>query len=342
MASARRKGASRRSSDRETQDRPARRGGGRASRSSVRRPSSSGPPAGLMIAGVVLGVGVLGWAFMSGQGAASGATMIFAAEKAFANGMSTNDVESKLRLAEEDSGLSVEERNRIAKLREQLKERDAQSALDLHNNVGTEYAQTKLRNYVDRYLSEEVEAPKARVFLERAEVFRDRWPEHPELDWVGRQERRLASVADLSKPPTWEDVAWKAEALTWAKPRDYALAFAAIDDFVAEHADEEEKVIAGNRKKAMIADRAEYHVDRMLQAEFELKENKDEGAAIHWLVHGVIGMGDATMSDEAAEALLKMPSCDAYLRGYRSNQALVFERLLQNGKVAAYIEANEI
>ena len=337
MASARRKGATRRGNDSES------RGSSRRSapRSSVRRPSSSGPPTGLIIAGIFLGLGVLGWAFMSGP-KSTGANHILAAEKAFADGMSSTDVNKKLGLAEQDSGLSVEDRNRIAVLRDRLTERDKKTALDLHNNVGTVYAQKKLRNYADKYLSGEVDPAKARVFMERAALFHERWPDHYETDWVERQERRFSAVVDMSKPPTWEDVAWQAEALTYAKPRDYERAFEAIDAYVATCTDDDEKTIARNLKVRMEGEREEYHVDRMLQAEFELKKNKDEGTAIHWLVHGVIGMGDQAMSDEAAEALLKMPSCAAYLRGYRTNQPLVFERLEKNAIVASYIKANDV
>ncbi len=45
------------------------------------------------------------------------------------------------------------------------------------------------------------------------------------------------------------------------------------------------------------------------------------------MVWGAIGTGDEGMSNEAATYLLKMPSCDAYLRGYKNSQPLVFERL---------------
>jgi hypothetical protein len=308
-----------------------------------RERSSGGPPPGLIIAGILLGLGIVGWAFMQGANKASTAgNMIFAAEKALSQGMSSTDIEKKLRLAEEDSSISAEQRLRINQLRADLKVRDAQTALDLHNNVGTEYVQKKLRNYTSKYLEGEPDPPKARVFLERAKVFHERWPEHPEMDWVLRQERRFAAVADLSKPPNYADVAWKAESLTYAKPRDYTLAFQALDAFIAGAADDEDKLMGTNLKSRMVAERAEYHEDRMLQAEFEYRENKDEGTAVHWLVHGVIGMGDASMANEAADFLVKMPSAAEYLRGYRSKQPMVFERLIQNPIVKAYAAENGI
>ena len=187
--------------------------------------------------GIFLGLGVLAWAFMSGP-SEDGMNHILAAEKAYAQSMSTTDIEAKLRIAETDKSLSVEGRSRITDLRNKLAERDKKNALDRHNSVGTTFAQKKLRNYVDRYLAEDVDPPKARVFMDRAAEFKQRWPEHPERDWVERQERRFTTVVDMSLPPTWEDVSWKAESLTYAKPRDYQQAFAAIDAYLATCTDD--------------------------------------------------------------------------------------------------------
>jgi len=305
----------------------------------IRRPArSSGPPVGLIIAGIFLGLGVLGWAFMSGVNKPNSATtMIAAAEKAYAQGFGSTDVETKLRLAEADSSMSAEQRVQIKDLRQRLKVRDAEVALATHNILGTTYMQKKLKNYSDRYLTGKPDKPKARVFLQRCVVFKQRWPEHPEMDWVERQERRFAGFVSLSDAPTFEDVAWEAEALTYAKPRDYKMAFDALDSFMAT-ASGDDKTLAANLKKTMEADRKEYHEDRMLQAEYELKENTDEAAAVQWLVWGVIGMGDQDMSDEAAKYLLNMPSVDAYLRGYRTKQPLVFERLKTYPMIKAQID----
>lgn len=305
----------------------------------VRRPArSSGPPVGLIIAGIFLGVAALGWMFMSGVNKPNSATtMIAAAEKAYAQGMGRTDVETKLRLAEADPSMSAEQRVQVKDLRERLKVRDAEVALATHNMLGTTYLQKKLKNYSDKYLSGKPDKPKARVFLQRCKVFKQRWPEHPEMDWVKRQEARFAGFVNLNDPPTFEDVAWEAEALTYAKPRDYTKAFEALDKFIAT-ASAEDRTLAENLKKKMEADRKEYHEDRMLQAKYELETNKDEAAAVQWLVWGVIGMGDEAMSDEAATYLLKMPNCDAFLRGYRSKQPLVFERLEQYPKIKARID----
>ena len=65
----------------------------------------------------------------------------------------------------------------------------------------------------------------------------------------------------------------------------------------------------------------------MVQAKRMFEYENDEQKAISRLVWGVIGTGDEAMSNEAATYLLKMPSCDAYLRGYKKSQPLVFERL---------------
>ncbi|MDF1800781.1 MAG: hypothetical protein P1V81_16520 [Planctomycetota bacterium] len=330
MASARRKTSARRTEEPAPARRP------------VRRPSSGGPPTGLIIAGLLVGLAVLGWAFMSSTNKGSSAsTMIFAAEKALADGMSSNDVNTKLKKAEADSGVTAEQRIRINELRALLKERDKQTALDVHNSVGTVFVEKKLRNYSQKYLEGDPEPAKARVFLERCKEFHERWPEHQETDWVERQERRFKTIVDLSQPPTLADVTWKAEALTYAKPRDYTMAFRALDSFIAG-ASAEDKLVASNYKLKLQGERDEYHVDRMLQAQFEFETNNDEGKAIAWLVHGVIGAGDQAMSDEAADYLLKMPSAAEYLRGYKSKQPLVFERLLEHPAVKAFAADNDI
>ena len=291
----------------------------------------------LIIGGILLAIAIGAWAFMSGVNATSGATtMIAAAEKSYSDGMGSTEVERKLRMAEADPDMTAEESLQVKDLRARLKVRDAEVALAAHNLVGTTYLQKKLKNYADKYLSGSPEKPKARVFLQRCELFKQRWPEHPEMDWVDRQERRFAGFVSLADAPSFADVAWEAEALTYAKPRDYTQAFEAIDRFVRT-ASPDDKTLAGNLKKKMEADRSEYHIDRMLQAKFELEENQDEAAAMHWLVWGVVGMGDQAMSDEAADYLVKMPNADAYLRGYRTNQPLVFERLSQYPKLKARI-----
>jgi len=293
----------------------------------------------LIIGGLLVAIAIGAWAFMSGVNAPNSATtMIAAAEKAYAQGMGSTDIEKKLRSAEADPSMSAEESLQIKDLRARLKVREAEVALAAHNLVGTTYLQKKLKNYADKYLTGTPDKSKARVFLQRCQVFKQRWPEHPEMDWVERQERRFAGFVNLTDPPSFADVTWEAEALTYSKPRDYTLAFRALDKFAAS-ATGADKTLVANLKKTMEADRAEYHMDRMLQAKFELEENKDEAAAMQWLVWGVIGMGDQAMSDEAAEYLLKMPNADAYLRGYRTNQPLVFERMLEYPSLKAHIQS---
>lgn len=306
----------------------------------VRRPSSSsGPPVLLIVLGIFALIGFLGFIFVDGVNKPNTAsTMIFAAEKAFANGMGSIDVETKIHMAEADTNITAEERLQIKGLRERLKVRDVEIALVTKNLIGSTYLQKKLKNYSERYLSGSPEKPKARVFLKRCEYFKKRWPQHPELDWVQRQVTRFSGFVNLSEPPTFDDVIWEADTETRSKPRDYTRAFEAFDSFLKTASSEERTLITNIRKK-MEVERQEYHEDRMKQAEFEFDKNKNEALAVQWLVWGVIGMGDQVMSDEAATYLLKMPNADAFFRGYRSKQPLVFERLGQYPLIKARLDA---
>ena len=292
----------------------------------VRRPQSSGPPTFVLVGGLLLGVAGLYFVFIQDVNRTDTDAMLGAAVREFENGASAEQIEVRLRAAENDSSVSAAELSAIRKLRDKVKERDEAAALAEHNQIGNEYLERKLRNYVDTYLTGDPETAKVRVFLERADVFMKRWPEHPERDWVKRERERFRGAIDFNAPLTYQDIAWQAEVLTRSKPRDYATAFAAIEDFEKTAGDKDLQRTKALRAD-LTADRAEKHEENMVQAKRMFEYENDEQKAISRLVWGVIGTGDEAMSNEAATYLLKMPSCDAYLRGYKKSQPLVFERI---------------
>ena len=149
------------------------------------------------------------------------------------------------------------------------------------------------------------------------------------MDWVKRERDRFKGAVDLSAPLTFEDVAWEVEILTRAKPRDYTEALAALDELITT-ANDDDKKRAKILRAEVLVDRAEMHEENMVQAKRMFEYENDETKSISRLVWGVIGTGDETMSNEAASYLLKMPNCDAFLRGYRTTQPLVFERLAEH------------
>lgn len=303
---------------------------------SQRRPSSSGPPTIVLVGGLLLAIAAGAFAFMSGVNSTSNAdVMIYAAESAFSEGMGSTDVNKKLAMAESDPSLTAEQSIQIARLRERLKVRDVETTKIAHNTIGTVFLQKKLKKYSDKHLSGSPDKPKARVFLQRARAFRERWPEHPELDWVSRQETRFADFVKLSDPPSFADVRWEAETLTYSKPRDYSLAFDALDGFIAG-ASSDDATLARNYRETLESARNEYHADRMLEAKSQFEDQNNEAGAVTWLVWSAIGIGDEAMSNEAAEFLVKLPSVDAFLRGYRTRQPLVHERILQHPILKAH------
>ena len=230
--------------------------------------------------------------------------------------------------------LTNSQRERVAAIRRQVAERGSRAELDRHNNRGTEWMDVYLKRYETRWLQGAPEPAKVRVFLERCREFRRRWPLHPELDWVERHEGRLAGLADLSAPPTWEDIDWKVWLITESAPRNYREAFALLDEYVQRPGASEVEAAQALRAKLVEA-RAEYHRDRLLQAEYEY-EKEQTAKAVWWLVHSVIWLGDPDMENEAAQYLVKMPDLVEHLRGYEDKYPEKYEALLRNPVVAAY------
>ncbi|MFT4709164.1 MAG: hypothetical protein ACI8Q9_000282 [Planctomycetota bacterium] len=306
-------------------------------RASVRRPSSSGPPVIVIIVGGLVLVGALLYGFMAGAGSSAGAqTYIDAAQRGLTKGDTTGSANKKLLLAEKDPSLTKEHVAQIEALREQFKVIDADILLQASNAVGTKYFQEKLVKYADKHLSGEPGHPEARVFVERSQEFRNRWPSHPEMDWVDRNVGRFASFVDLSKPPTWADMGWKLERLVHGTPKDYAQAFKAMDEFVLTASDTD-KMLAKNRRGVMVEERATYFLDRMQQARYEL-ENGNKSESMRLLIYGIIYSGDSALESEAAGYLLKQANVTGVLKGYRQSRPLIWDRLKMNPQVAGYIE----
>ncbi len=305
--------------------------------SRVRRTSSSGPPVIVIILGGLLVVGALGWGFMSGANAGGSArSNIDAARRVMEKGDSLPSVEIKLGLALADGNITKAERAEIEEVRKELNIRQADMLENERNMVGTKYLDKKLKKYADKHLTGDPSHPQARVFMERCKIFRERWPTHPEMDWVDRNERRFASLVDLRVPPTWEDLSWKLDRLVLGQPKEYDKAFEALDQFDLT-ASGGDKTLAKNRRVVMIEERAAYHLDRMKQARFELETNEDRAACVQLLVYAIAYMGDDAMAAEAADYLLAMDNAAGHLRGYRNEWPLLWEEVVVQPSIAEYI-----
>jgi hypothetical protein len=308
-------------------------------RSSVRRPSSSGPPTIVVILGGLVVLGALLYGFKSGASGGAGAdTNIAAAKRVMSKGDSLESVETKLRIAAADPDLTTEQAQEIATIRAELVILQAEIMLKAHNMVGTKYLSKKMIKYADKNLAGDPDHAIARVFMERCVIFRERWPEHPDMDWVDRNEARFASTVDLGVPPTWSDLSWKLDRLVLGSPKEYGDAFEAVDSFITTGS-ESDKTLAQNRRKLMLDERAAYFEDRMKQAAFELDTNSDKAECVRLLVDGIVYMGDPAMASEAAKYLLNMDNAVGHLRGYRNDRPLIWGSLSAQPSIAALIQS---
>jgi hypothetical protein len=243
--------------------------------------------------------------------------------------------EAELDRVPADAELSASMHAEYAALRLRISAGYAQGEERVHNQAGTEYLETQLKKFERQRLQGQPAPERVRVFLKRCRHFRDTWPTHPDLGWVTRHETRFKRFVDLSVPPTFQDVAYEVKTMTWAKPRDYALAFALIDDFLATVGGDE-RAQTLELMDRLTAEREEYFLDRMLQAKYEW-ENGRTGPAVAWLVSLITRVGDREMEDKAAAEMVRLPGIDGWLRGYKSNQPEKFRALMRNRIVASKV-----
>jgi hypothetical protein len=221
-----------------------------------------------------------------------------------------------------------------------IAEHRSDAELRVHNVEGTKWMETQLKRFVDERLQGDPKPERVRVFLMRCKEFRERWPGHPEMDWVDRYEERFSSFVDLSAAPTFADVEYEVQTLTWAMPRNYRKAFAVLDAFLADASPED-------REKALaIVDRLrteqqEYFTDRRLQARY-LWEKEKQGEAVAWVVELIVGLEDAGMIQEAADELVRMPAIEEWLRGYASDYPEKFARLAAHPTVGEFVQRHGI
>jgi hypothetical protein len=232
-----------------------------------------------------------------------------------------------------------EENRRANELRSRLGELRRQLEIDSSNRLGDKYFDVKLERYEKKWLAGTPSAPKIRLFLERCREFRERWPEHPRLDWVDRNEARFRGHVDLSTPRTWDDVTWELNYLVDQPTRNYALAVRLVDAFL-DHADGEELVAAKERRDELVSERAAYFEELMTEARRAFDEKDDVAQAVWHLVHGTIWIGDPNLADRAASTLVKIPDLADHLRGYAREHPDRLELLLENARVRAYADAN--
>jgi len=235
---------------------------------------------------------------------------------------------------------SPELKEKVAELRAKVKETQRSSFLAESNMKGTEWMDDNLKGYVAKYLQgDRATRASARFFIKRCDEFRDKWPKHPELDWVARYRSRYAKLADLNSPSQFSDLEWEVKRLTAGKPRDYTRVFRGIAAFIAQ-ADEADKTAAQALEQDQTVEREAYFLDRMQESRYQWQK-KQYGQAVEWLVQIVVKIGDPSMEEQAIDAFLKMQSDDGeplserYLASYKKNRPEQFEILMSHEKMRA-------
>lgn len=229
----------------------------------------------------------------------------------------------------EDQKLTEAQRERIRVLRARITETRGDAGVDAHNRVGNQYMNTLLEKYEENHLQGKPEPAQIRLFLERCKYFRERWPSHPDLPWVTRQETRFEGAVDLTSPKTLADIQWEMRGLIKKSPRKYDEAFALLDEFMPRATSLEAEEVAEMRA-TMITEREEYALDRLQQAKYELERNDDAGKCVWWLVNSVCYLGELEMENDAANRLVRMPELKEHLEGYRDFSPDIFEDLMEN------------
>jgi hypothetical protein len=235
----------------------------------------------------------------------------------------------------DDIQLEAAFQKQIDDLREEIATNIEEIALADHNMRGNEWLQTQLKTFESQRLAGKAEAPKIRVFLKRCDEFEGRYPQHPDIGWVRRMRERYAGAVDLSAPPTFEDIEFEIETLTWADPRDFKQAFQILDAYI-ETAGGDDRANALKLYDKKLKHRDEWFEDKLQQARWEY-EREDLAKSLAWLIRIILFTGDEVMAETAAQELIKFPDLVPRLRGYRRHSPEKYERLVQQPTVGRYV-----
>jgi len=292
----------------------------------------------LVVAG--LGVWLAGKILVQGPNPDMEAMTFYRRAVGFLERNETGSAEQALNDIPDESALSPEMKVQVAALRERVEAARAESQLTLHNMSGEPYLETQLKRFERDYLQGQPDLPAVRVFLERAQEFKRRWPKHAGIAWVERMEQRFRGAVDLTQPPTFEDVAFKVKTLTWADPRDFKQALALLEGFAADAGPEDRaKALALFEEKKQ--ERADWFKDKMLQARYEYERGRP-GTAVEWLRRLIVYTGDEDMANQAARELVLIEDVEALLRGYKSRDEQEFAELAKNPIIAKFIKEKGI
>ena len=331
--SAGRKGKSHSSSSAASRSAPSRRRAAGRSNNSL--------PSGVIVGIILLVVGLGAFFFTrqieKGNSVANAANAQFHLRKAeeMMDALNTDVAKDHLDKLDEAS-LSAEERVRFNAVEKRLNTEFAKIEAEKEEAAGLKWFVPNLEEYEKYYLAGTPEMARVRLFLERCDEFRKRWPNHPKLSWVERQERRFKGLSELDAPMGFEDVIWRARLYTDTRPRDYRKALALLEDYRDKTETAEQRIALSRLVDELIESRKEYHADQLQFARGEYKKG-NISRAIEWLVQSIIGLGDTDMENEAAEILTKFSGVKSVLLGYREFRPDDYAFLMENPIMADFM-----
>ena len=125
--------------------------------------------------------------------------------------------------------------------------------------------------------------------------------------------------------------------LTWARPRHYRDAFAALQRFyqAAEGSDRDAALGLMEEKET---EQREFFDDRMLEAKHQYENKKDYSAALGELVQLVMHLEDEEMANEAARMVAAMPYIEGAIAGIQRDRPQDFALLAANPVMRKYLQ----
>jgi hypothetical protein len=234
---------------------------------------------------------------------------------------------------------NAEVQAKIAELRTTIEQRKKETAEESANQLGTLFLETQILKFETERLKGKFENAAVRVFVKRVDEFLRRWPSHPEAAAVRRKRDRYAGDIDLKKPPTYAELEYEIELLTWGRKGNYAEAIKILQAWIdSAQGDERAKGLTLLDQK--IAAREANFTEVMLEARHQYEKNQI-AQAVEWLVILICNSGDQGMADKAAEELIKFDRLDQMLRGYRTGRPEQWPILMANPVLARWMRENK-
>jgi len=229
--------------------------------------------------------------------------------------------------------MGPELQKKFKELEELLAQKEQDTDQAAANMLGTEWKSTQLDRFRnDRLSGKNPPRERVRVYLKRVKEFKTRWPRHPELQEVLRYEALFKEICDLSEPATYSEIAYEVKTMTWAKPRNYKGAFVVVERHLAANPGDKSQCEA--LLATMRTEQADHFNEMMLQAKYDWEKDQ-RGQAVAGLIQLITLLEDDSLSDQAAEELVRLPGIDEWLRGYKSGRPEKFREITQHPTVAA-------